>query len=173
VERLRAILLTTGMAPARWKLEITEALLHESNSGCARMIAPLDAIGVQFALDDFGTGYSSLASIKRFRCRPSRSTRASSPIWASGDDSASVAAAIMRARTRWQAGGGRRRRNASARGRAGPAAMRPLAGSFLQPAITRGSVHALSCAVRDEAEIRCSRLREKKTDRAVSPFRIA
>jgi diguanylate cyclase (GGDEF)-like protein len=66
VERLRAILNSTGMAPEALELEITEALLHESNSASAALIAPLDAMGVQFALDDFGTGYSSLASIKRF-----------------------------------------------------------------------------------------------------------
>ena len=95
VERLRAILHTTGMAAGALELEITEALLHESNSGCAAMIAPLDAIGVQFALDDFGTGYSSLASIKRFPVSTVKIHQSFVADLGKGDDSASVAAAII------------------------------------------------------------------------------
>ena len=66
VDQLRAILRSMGMAPQALELEITEALLHESNSQATAMMAPLDALGVSFALDDFGRGYSSLAALKRF-----------------------------------------------------------------------------------------------------------
>ena len=95
VERLQAILQTTGMAPEALELEITEALLHESNSGSAALIAPLDAMGVQFALDDFGIGYSSLASIKRFPLSTVKIHQSFVSDLGLGDDSGSVAAAII------------------------------------------------------------------------------
>jgi len=95
VERLRAILQTTGMQPEALELEITEALLHESNSGSAAHIAPLDAMGVQFALDDFGIGYSSLASIKRFPLSTVKIHQSFVADLGTSDDSGSVAAAII------------------------------------------------------------------------------
>jgi EAL domain-containing protein (putative c-di-GMP-specific phosphodiesterase class I) len=95
VEQLQGILRSMGMAPQALELEITEALLHESNSQATAMMAPLDALGVSFALDDFGRGYSSLAALNAFPFRGSRSIRASSPISAKGATTESVAGAII------------------------------------------------------------------------------
>ena len=41
VETVRAILRSTGMAPQSLELEITEGLLHETNSAAAAMLEPL------------------------------------------------------------------------------------------------------------------------------------
>jgi diguanylate cyclase (GGDEF)-like protein len=95
VDRLRAILNSTGMAPQALELEITEALLHETNSPAAALIAPLHELGVAFALDDFGTGHSSLAAIKRFPLSTVKIHQSFVEDLGAGDDSGSVAAAII------------------------------------------------------------------------------
>ena len=95
VDRLRSVLTSTGMAPQALELEITEALLHETNNAAAALIAPLDELGVAFALDDFGTGYSSLASIKRFPLSTVKIHQSFVADLGGVDDSGSVAAAII------------------------------------------------------------------------------
>ena len=95
VERLHAILRSTGMEPEALELEITEALLHETNSTAAALIAPVHEMGVQFALDDFGTGYSSLASIKRYPLSTVKIHQSFVVDLGTSDDTGSVAAAII------------------------------------------------------------------------------
>jgi EAL domain-containing protein (putative c-di-GMP-specific phosphodiesterase class I) len=57
---------TTGLAPQRLELEITETvLLHDSEAIMAELRA-LKALGVAIVMDDFGTGYSSLGYLWRF-----------------------------------------------------------------------------------------------------------
>ncbi len=86
---------STGMAPQCLELEITEGLLHESNSAAAALLEPLHAMGVTFGLDDFGTGYSSLASIKRFPLSTIKIDRTFVADLGADDESGSVAAAII------------------------------------------------------------------------------
>jgi diguanylate cyclase (GGDEF)-like protein len=65
VDRLEQILATSGLAPERLVLEVTESSLA-ADSGLA--IAALDAVrrlGVRIAIDDFGTGYSSLSRLEQ------------------------------------------------------------------------------------------------------------
>jgi diguanylate cyclase len=64
VERLREIVVASGVDAHRIMLEITEsAVLYDVGETVAKLkeIRPL---GVRIALDDFGTGYSSLSIIK-------------------------------------------------------------------------------------------------------------
>ncbi len=63
---VHAILLETGLAPARLELEITEGVLINDFSRAVSILRRLKALGVQIALDDFGTGYSSLSYLHAF-----------------------------------------------------------------------------------------------------------
>jgi EAL domain-containing protein (putative c-di-GMP-specific phosphodiesterase class I) len=64
VERMGAIVATSGIDPRALTLEITEtAVLFDAEETLAKL-AGIRATGVRIALDDFGTGYSSLALIK-------------------------------------------------------------------------------------------------------------
>ncbi len=57
---------SSGIAPNRVEIEITEsALLHDSEANM-RLLHRLRALGVRIALDDFGTGYSSLNYLRNF-----------------------------------------------------------------------------------------------------------
>ncbi len=57
-------LATTGLAPDRLELEITEGVFLAESSATDTMFKLLKSIGVRLALDDFGTGYSSLSYLK-------------------------------------------------------------------------------------------------------------
>jgi diguanylate cyclase (GGDEF)-like protein len=64
VERLVAIVESSGVDPHQLTLEITEsAVLFDAHETMAKL-REIRPIGVRIALDDFGTGYSSLALIK-------------------------------------------------------------------------------------------------------------
>lgn len=56
---------TTGVNPARLKLEVTESLFISDMEDVIDKMNQLQAKGLQFSLDDFGTGYSSLTYLKR------------------------------------------------------------------------------------------------------------
>ncbi len=56
---------SSGLAPARLELEITESAFLKEGEATERMFAQLKAIGVRLALDDFGTGYSSLGYLRK------------------------------------------------------------------------------------------------------------
>ncbi|MEY2926076.1 MAG: hypothetical protein RL367_553, partial [Pseudomonadota bacterium] len=59
-------LASSGVAPQRLELEITESvLMHESEANLATLHKIRD-LGVRIALDDFGTGYSSLNYLRSF-----------------------------------------------------------------------------------------------------------
>jgi EAL domain-containing protein (putative c-di-GMP-specific phosphodiesterase class I) len=59
-------LATSGLAPHRLEVEITESiLLHDSESNLA-VLRALKLLGPGIALDNFGTGYSSLSFLRRF-----------------------------------------------------------------------------------------------------------
>ena len=63
---VHAILLETGLAPARLELEITEGVLINDFSRAVSILRRLKSIGVRIALDDFGKGYSSLSYLHSF-----------------------------------------------------------------------------------------------------------
>ena len=59
-------LATSGLAPGRLEVEITESLFLESTGQVLETLHGLKQIGVRIALDDFGTGFSSLSYLRRF-----------------------------------------------------------------------------------------------------------
>jgi len=64
VQRVEALLETTGAKAPLLKLELTESLLLSDVQDAVRKMTELGARGVKFSLDDFGTGYSSLTYLK-------------------------------------------------------------------------------------------------------------
>ena len=65
VERVRAILRDTGIAPGLLKIEITESVAMENTERAIAVLRSLRDLGVGISIDDFGTGYSSLSSLHR------------------------------------------------------------------------------------------------------------
>lgn len=63
---VEAILRSSGLAPQRLELEITESILVEDAPAAGKTLDALDRLGVRLAIDDFGTGYSSLSYLRRF-----------------------------------------------------------------------------------------------------------
>lgn len=59
-------LASTGLAPDRLTLEITETVLLSDNATTRAQLKELRALGVKIALDDFGSGHSSLAYLKSY-----------------------------------------------------------------------------------------------------------
>jgi diguanylate cyclase (GGDEF)-like protein/PAS domain S-box-containing protein len=61
---IESALATSGLAPSRLELEITEGVFLQESADTDSMFKALKKIGVRLALDDFGTGYSSLGYLK-------------------------------------------------------------------------------------------------------------
>ncbi len=59
------VLKSTGLAPHRLELEITESVLLEDDPTTVETLREISAMGVAIALDDFGTGYSSMGYLTR------------------------------------------------------------------------------------------------------------
>ncbi|MEQ8839521.1 MAG: EAL domain-containing protein [Acidimicrobiales bacterium] len=66
VALVRSVLDSTGLAPSRLCLEITESAVMADVTRSEEILHRLKELGVQLAVDDFGTGFSSLAYLKRF-----------------------------------------------------------------------------------------------------------
>jgi EAL domain-containing protein (putative c-di-GMP-specific phosphodiesterase class I) len=65
VASVRQSLVSSGINPARLKLELTESVVLDNVDEVISRMQQLIALGVSFSLDDFGTGYSSLSYLKR------------------------------------------------------------------------------------------------------------
>ena len=59
-------LASSGLAPGRLELELTESIFLEGDEATLATLHRLRALGVRIALDDFGTGYSSLSYLQSF-----------------------------------------------------------------------------------------------------------
>ncbi len=66
VQIITHALASTGLAPNRLEIEITEALLLEHTEDTLKILNQLHTLGVRIAMDDFGTGYSSLSYLQKF-----------------------------------------------------------------------------------------------------------
>jgi diguanylate cyclase (GGDEF)-like protein len=59
-------LASSGLAPSRLELEITESVLLGNNERNATTLKQLHELGVRLSMDDFGTGFSSLSYLRNF-----------------------------------------------------------------------------------------------------------
>lgn len=59
-------LASTGLAPERLELEMTEAVLLQDTEETLATLGGLRTLGVSIAMDDFGTGYSSVGYLRKF-----------------------------------------------------------------------------------------------------------
>ena len=64
-DEVRLLLNETGIAPARFELEITENTILSDPVRTRTILNRLKKLGVRLAIDDFGSGYSSLGYLKR------------------------------------------------------------------------------------------------------------
>ena len=65
VGKVRNALASSGLAPHRLEIEVTETALLDDKSLTRQYIEELKRLGVRIALDDFGTGYSSLSYLHK------------------------------------------------------------------------------------------------------------
>jgi predicted signal transduction protein with EAL and GGDEF domain len=65
-DTIAGILSTSGLAPDRLELEITERVFMENSDRTLAILFQLKSLGVRIAMDDFGTGYSSLSYLRSF-----------------------------------------------------------------------------------------------------------
>jgi EAL domain-containing protein (putative c-di-GMP-specific phosphodiesterase class I) len=65
IEAVSDALTTSGLAPARLVLEVTETAVMEDPERSLGFLNDLKDLGVRLAIDDFGTGYSSLVYLRR------------------------------------------------------------------------------------------------------------
>ncbi|QRM33532.1 bifunctional diguanylate cyclase/phosphodiesterase [Microvirga sp. VF16] len=66
VQSVRKALQSTGLAPGRLELELTETSLLDETEATMAALHELRRLGVQIAIDDFGIGYSSLSYLRSF-----------------------------------------------------------------------------------------------------------
>jgi EAL domain-containing protein (putative c-di-GMP-specific phosphodiesterase class I) len=65
VNNLKEALASSGLAPNRLELEITETILLQGEDALATLHL-LRSLGTRISMDDFGTGYSSLSYLRSF-----------------------------------------------------------------------------------------------------------
>ncbi|NWN91737.1 EAL domain-containing protein [Marinobacter adhaerens] len=66
-QAVRNALDTSGLAPERLELELTEGSVLQRTEAARQILEETQALGVRLVADDFGTGYSSLSFLKQFR----------------------------------------------------------------------------------------------------------
>ena len=63
---VRDVIQTTGIAPQRLELEVTETAMMQDRDRAAHILDELARMGISVAVDDFGTGYSNLSYLIDF-----------------------------------------------------------------------------------------------------------
>ena len=66
IQVVMSALASSGLAPDRLELEITESILLQDNEATLATLHRLRDLGMHIAMDDFGTGYSSLSYLRSF-----------------------------------------------------------------------------------------------------------
>ena len=65
VDKVREILLTTGLPAKHLDIEVTESCMMNNQAAVIKDLKQLSAMGISISIDDFGTGYSSLNYLKK------------------------------------------------------------------------------------------------------------
>jgi diguanylate cyclase (GGDEF)-like protein len=90
-------LATSGIAPQRLELEVTETVIMHDSEAVFAALGQLRDLGVQIALDDFGTGYSSLSSLQKFAFDKIKIDRAFvNELFGAKEESRVIARAVVR-----------------------------------------------------------------------------
>jgi EAL domain-containing protein (putative c-di-GMP-specific phosphodiesterase class I) len=98
VERVKAILLETGLSGKYLTFELTEGLIMQDIERSTRVIDQLKKLGIAISIDDFGTGYSSLNYLRRFPIDTIKIDRSFiTDLMTNADDSSIVTAIIVMA----------------------------------------------------------------------------
>jgi diguanylate cyclase (GGDEF)-like protein len=66
IQVVMSALASSGLAPDRLELEITESILLQDSAATIATLHRLRDLGMHIAMDDFGTGYSSLSYLRSF-----------------------------------------------------------------------------------------------------------
>jgi diguanylate cyclase (GGDEF)-like protein len=61
IEKLKNILIETGLKAEYLELELTETMLMSGDKAMINKLHAIKALGIQLSIDDFGTGYSNLS----------------------------------------------------------------------------------------------------------------
>jgi diguanylate cyclase (GGDEF)-like protein len=61
VNKLKSILVETGLKAQHLELELTESILMKGETDILNKLHAIKSLGIQLSIDDFGTGYSSLS----------------------------------------------------------------------------------------------------------------
>ncbi|MGI4765001.1 MAG: putative bifunctional diguanylate cyclase/phosphodiesterase [Janthinobacterium lividum] len=94
VEMVASALRSSGLAPHRLELEITEGLLLQENEANLATLHALRDLGLRISMDDFGTGYSSLSYLRSFPFDKIKIDRSFISGETSGADSMAIIGAI-------------------------------------------------------------------------------
>jgi EAL domain-containing protein (putative c-di-GMP-specific phosphodiesterase class I) len=95
IERVAAVLATSGLPPQMLELELTESILVRDADEALQRLQSLARVGVRLSIDDFGTGYSSLSYLRQF---PMDGVKIAKPVVdhiADGADDSALARAII------------------------------------------------------------------------------
>jgi len=65
IQKIKAILETTGLSPNYLELEITENVIINTIDSSQNPLTELNALGIHITLDDFGTGNSSINYLRK------------------------------------------------------------------------------------------------------------
>ena len=66
VEEVRRAVATSGIAPSRLEIEVTESLFLDEAENVMSALKAFRKMGITISMDDFGTGFSSLGYLSRF-----------------------------------------------------------------------------------------------------------
>jgi len=95
VERITAMLASTGANPRLLRLEVTEGIVMQDTQEVVAKMRQLCALGLSFSIDDFGTGYSSLSYIQSLPLAELKIDKAFVNDIATGDRSEAIVKAIV------------------------------------------------------------------------------
>lgn len=92
--RVLSVLSSTGLAPHRLEIEITESALVQDLEVAQEVLGGLRATGVRIVLDNFGTGYSSLYHLRNFKLDKIKIDRGFIESVTSQEESAAIVSAL-------------------------------------------------------------------------------